>query len=192
MRKHRHHLGVLRDIALAHANESHPDLAELARELGSVVHRDARGLAHDLDSLRPSPGGIRRWLLTRREAAPVSVLLLAWPPNHATPSHDHGGLWGVELSLRGALEVESWTRPSEADAWRHRGRDWLGPGDAVWFDADMRTMHRCRNLSRHDTALTLHVYGGDLTDCTAYEPDALGGRWRPQPQRMAIDGALSV
>jgi hypothetical protein len=51
-------------------------------------------------------------------------------------------------------------------------------------------MHRCRNLSRHDVALTLHVYGGDLTDCNAYEPQPHGNRWRALPLHMSIDGAL--
>jgi predicted metal-dependent enzyme (double-stranded beta helix superfamily) len=190
MRRHRYHLKALRDIALAHTRSPHPDLAMLARELGSVVHGDSRALAQELDSLRVSPHGFRRLLLARRSQAPVSVLLMAWPPNHATPSHDHAGLWGLEMSLHGALEVESWTRPSDDDAWQLRGRDWLGPGDAVWFDADTPAMHRCRNLSRHDVALTLHVYGGDLTDCNAYEPQPHGNRWRALPLHMSIDGAL--
>jgi predicted metal-dependent enzyme (double-stranded beta helix superfamily) len=193
MSRHRPHLKALRDIALAHARGPHPDLAALARELGVVVHRDAGAIAADLANLRRTPRGLRRLLLARRGGpSPLSVLLLAWPPNHATPSHDHGGLWGLEMSLHGALEVEAWTRPATGDGWQLRGRDWLGPGDAHWFDADPPSMHRCRNLSRHEVALSLHVYGGDLADCNTYEPDARGGRWRVQPAHLRIDGALRV
>lgn len=194
MRRHRHHLKVLRDTALAHARDPHPDLASLARELGSLVHRDAIGLANDLATLRQPRHGFRRMLLARRNFgnSSASVLLLAWPPNHVTPSHDHAGLWGLEMSLHGALEVESWAHSNDADAWQLRGRDWLGPGDALWFDAGKENMHRCRNLSRQDIALSLHVYGGDLIDCNAYEQDAQSHRWRAQPQHLRIDGALRV
>lgn len=193
MRRHRHHLKALRDTALAHTRDPHPDLAVLARELGRIVHRDNQALAADLATLHPSPRDFRRLLLTRRgQLTPVSVLLMVWPPDHVTPSHDHGGLWGLEMSLRGALEVESWTRPSEDDRWQLRGRDWLGPGDALWFDAGASTMHRCRNMSRHEVALSLHVYGGDLIDCNAYAPEAQGTHWHAVPQHLRIDGALPV
>jgi hypothetical protein len=192
MRRHRHHLKALRDIVLAHAREPHPDLASLARELGSVVHRDARALAEDLAGLRASPRCFRPLLLARRGQAPVSVLLAAWPPNRVAPSRHHGGLWSLEMSLHGALEVESWTRPSDGDAWRLRGRDWLGPGDAVWFDAGTPTMHRCRNLSRHDVALSLYVCGGDPAGRGDHEAEKPTQRWRALPRHMGIDGALRV
>jgi hypothetical protein len=53
-------------------------------------------------------------------------------------------------------------------------------------------MHRCRNLSRHETALTLHVYGGDLTDYFTYEQTEPSQPWKAQPQRAAIAGYLRV
>jgi predicted metal-dependent enzyme (double-stranded beta helix superfamily) len=169
MRTYRHSLKALRDIALAHTLERNPDLASLSRELGSIIHRDSQALADGLSDLRRNNRGFERWLVGRRGRPGVSVLVMAWPPGYTTPSHDHAGLWGIELSMYGALEVESWSRASTAEAWQLRGRDWLGPGDATWFDADMPYMHRCRNLSRHETALTLHVYGGDLNDYATYE-----------------------
>jgi predicted metal-dependent enzyme (double-stranded beta helix superfamily) len=184
MRTYRHSLKALRDIALAHTLERNPDLASLSRELGSIIHRDSQALADGLSDLRRNNRGFERWLVGRRGRPGVSVLVMAWPPGYTTPSHDHAGLWGIELSMYGALEVESWSRPSTAEPWQLRGRDWLGPGDATWFDADMPYMHRCRNLSRHETALTLHVYGGDLND---YEPF-----WQSQPQRARIAGPLRV
>ncbi len=35
------------------------------------------------------------------------ALLIVWPPDHATPVHDHDGLWGIEFVLDGVLEVEA-------------------------------------------------------------------------------------
>lgn len=192
MRSYRHSLKALRDIALANTLEKTPDLAAIARELGAIIHRDASALADGMADLRQRNRGFERWLLGRRGRPGVSVLVMAWPPGYITPSHDHAGLWGIELSLYGALEVESWSRESTAQAWQLRGRDWLGPGDATWFDADVPYMHRCRNLSRHETALTLHIYGGDLEDYATYEESLSEPYWQSQPQRARIAGPLRV
>jgi predicted metal-dependent enzyme (double-stranded beta helix superfamily) len=145
-----------------------------------------------LSDLRRGNRGFERWLLGRRGRPGVSVLVMAWTPGYSTPSHDHAGLWGIELSLYGALEVESWSRTSTSEPWQLRGRDWLGPGDATWFDADIPYMHRCRNLSRHETALTLHVYGGDLDDYATYEQVESEPFWQRQLQRARIAGPLRV
>lgn len=192
MRRHPQSLKTLREIALAHSLDRQPDLALLARELGGIIHRDADALGKGLAGLRRRNRGFERWLLARRSRPAVSVLVMAWPPGYATPAHDHAGLWGLELSLYGALEVESWTRPQDAIAWQRHGRDWLGPGDATWFDADVVHMHRCRNLSRHESALSLHVYGGDLSEYFSYEQAAVDQPWQTQPQRAAIAGHLRI
>ncbi|HTC27573.1 cysteine dioxygenase family protein [Dyella sp.] len=192
MRSYRHSLKALRDIALANTLEKTPDLASISRELGAIIHRDASVLADGMADLRHRNRGFERWLLGRRGRPGVSVLVMAWPAGYTTPSHDHAGLWGIELSLYGALEVESWSRESTAQAWQLRGRDWLGPGDATWFDADVPYMHRCRNLSRHETALTLHIYGGDLDDYATYEESESEPYWQSQPQRARIAGPLRV
>ena len=190
MGKHQHTLKTLRTIALEHAAVEHPDLATMARELGRVVHHDASALATRLASLRQRRHGFERWLLAERSKPPISVLILAWPPNHATPVHDHAGLWGLEMTLVGALEVQSYRRDADSGELSLHGRNWLGPGDGVWFEGDRGHAHRCRNLSRHDTALSLHVYGGDLAEYFAYEQAEPTGRWVAQPQRSVIAGRL--
>jgi predicted metal-dependent enzyme (double-stranded beta helix superfamily) len=190
MGKHQHTLKTLRAIALEHAASAQPDLASMARELGRVVHQDASALAARLASLRTRQRGFERWLLTERSKPPISVLVLAWPPNHLTPVHGHAGLWGLEMTLVGALEVQSYTRDDATGDLRLHGRDWLGPGDGTWFEGDRNHAHRCRNLSRHDTALSLHVYGGDLAEYFAYEQAEPAGRWNTQPRRGVIAGRL--
>ena len=190
MGKHQHTLKTLRAIALEHGTAERPDLATMARELGRVVHQDASALAIRLASLRQRRHGFERWLLAERSKPPISVLILAWPPNHATPVHDHAGLWGLEMTLVGALEVQSYRRDAASGELSLHGRNWLGPGDGVWFEGDRERAHRCRNLSRHDTALSLHVYGGDLAEYFAYEQVEPIGRWVAQPQRSVIAGRL--
>jgi len=190
MGKHSNTLKTLRAIALEHGAAEQPDLASMARELGRVVHQDASTLAARLAPLRTRQRGFERWLLAERSKPALSVLMMAWPPNHHTPVHDHAGLWGLEITLHGALEVQSYARDPVSGDLRMLGRDWLGPGDGTWFEGDQHHAHRCRNLSRHDTALTLHVYGGDLAQYFAYEQAEPAGRWIAQPQRSAIAGRL--
>ena len=190
MGKHQHTLKTLRTIALEHAAVAHPDLATMARELGRVVHQDASALATRLASLRQRRHGFERWLLAERSKPPISVLILAWPPNHATPVHDHAGLWGLEMTLAGALEVQSYRRDADSGELSLHGRNWLGPGDGVWFEGDRGHAHRCRNLSRQDTALSLHVYGGELTRYLAYEQADPAGAWTAHPRQCVISGQL--
>ena len=61
---------------------------------------------------------------------------------------------------------------------------------ATWFDTDDCHAHRCRNLSRQETALTLHVYGGDLAQYFTYEEAGKPGQWLVKPQRSVIAGQL--
>ncbi|HWX65635.1 MAG TPA: cysteine dioxygenase family protein [Rhodanobacter sp.] len=191
MGKHSNTLKILRAIALEHGAAEQPDLASMARELGRVVHQDGLALAERLAPLRARQRGFERWLLAERRKPALSMLVMAWPPNHHTPVHDHAGLWGLELALHGALEVQSYARDPVSGDLRMHGRDWLGPGDGTWFEGDQHHAHRCRNLSRYDTALTLHVYGGDLAEFFAYEQAEPTGRWIAQPQRSAVAGRLN-
>jgi predicted metal-dependent enzyme (double-stranded beta helix superfamily) len=193
MGRYRNTLKTLRQIALEHSTAAQPDLALMARELGSVIHQEARALSERLDPLTRRQRGFERWLLAERSKPAVSVLVMAWPPNHLTPVHDHAGLWGLEMPLVGALEVQSYSRDPLSGDLRMEGRDWLGQGDGNWFEGSETHVHRCRNLSRHDTALTLHVYGGALSQYLAYEQhDQPDGRWTALPQHGVIAGQLGA
>jgi predicted metal-dependent enzyme (double-stranded beta helix superfamily) len=190
MGRYTHTLKTLRKIALEHAAAAQPDLATMALELGRVVHQDPQALTDRLAPLRNRQQGFERWLLGERRDPAISVLIMAWPPGHLTPIHDHAGLWGLEVALVGALEVQSYSRDAISGELRMLGRDWLGQGDGTWFEGGESHAHRCRNLSRHETALTLHVYGGDLTGYFAYEQDAPSGKWKALAQQNAIAGRL--
>lgn len=186
-------LRALRDTAMEHAAGGHPDLASMARELGRAIHRDNRALDAQLAPLRRGKHGFRRWLMLSRRQPAVSVLVMAWPVGHVTPVHDHGGLWGLEIVLAGALEVQPYTRNGDGSLCE-QARTWLAPGDATWFDTQDACTHRCRNLSRREATLSLHVYGGDLSNHLVYEPPAASAaspRWSTRPGRVAIAGRLS-
>jgi hypothetical protein len=190
MGKHQPLLKTLRAIALEHAGVERPDLATMARELGRVVHQDAAALAHRLARLSQRRHGFERWLLAGRGKPPVSVLVLAWPPNHAAPVHDPAGRWGLDMALVGALEVQSYHRDDASGELSLHGRNWLGPGDGIWFEGEHGLARRCRNLSRHDTALSLHVCSGEPAQHFTGGQRDPAGRWSAQPRHSAIAGRL--
>ena len=132
----------------------------------------------------------RRISLTPVHATGYSILLIAWPPGHRTPVHDHDGLWGIELVLDGALEVESFSLAiQDKPHLVSRGTTLLGRGDSASFsEADFA--HRCRNLSPRMPALSLHVYGGELESFRAFAQDTRGD-WHTTPHRTTREAALN-
>ena len=178
---------------------THRVLAAVARSLGEGGRGDTAALAGALaQSPRwegcPTADGVAagahryRRLSLRQPQGPddYAVLLIAWPPGHATPIHDHDGLWGIELVLDGVLQVESFAiavAPSLQLV--PRGTVPLGIGDHAAF-SDRDYAHRCRNLSAQRPALTLHVYGGALKRYRAYDRDD-AGRWDSAPQHAELE-----
>jgi predicted metal-dependent enzyme (double-stranded beta helix superfamily) len=189
MRKYMHSLKSLRDIALEYGRVEHPDLASMARELGRVVHGDTAALAARLAAVHRR--GIDSRVLFERRQSALRVLVRAWPPGQRMPLLDHAGCWGLELTLHGALEWQAYRRDPHSGELDAQGRNWLGPGDANWFERDAGCAHRCRNLSRHDTAYTLHVYGGELPDRRDTESHIDASAWILQAQRGQLAGPLA-
>ena len=174
-----HSLKSLRNIVLEHGRVEHPDLATMARDLGRVVHGHAPALSARLAAVHRRGVDVR--VLVERRQPALRVLVRAWPPGERMPLLDHAGGWGLELALHGALEWQSYLRDPHSGELEAQGRNWLGPGDAHWFERDASRAHRCRNLSRHDVAYTLHVYSGGAPDHRHGEPGA--SAWIARAQR---------
>jgi predicted metal-dependent enzyme (double-stranded beta helix superfamily) len=191
MGKYVHSLNTLRDIALEYSRVEQPDLASMARELGRAVHQDASALSARLATMHRRRRDSSRWLLAERRQPALRVLVRAWPPGQRMPLLDHADRWGLELSLHGALEWQSYRRDPHNGELNAQGRSWLGPGDANWFERNAGLAHRCRNLSRHDTAYTLHVYGGELPDHRDGEPCEDVSAWIARVQRGTLAGQLA-
>ncbi|MBD8873356.1 cysteine dioxygenase [Rhodanobacter sp. DHB23] len=178
-----HNLKTLREIALEYGRADYPDLAAMARDLGRVVHGDGPGLSARLAAVHRR--GIDTRVLVECRQPALCVLVRAWPPGERMPLLDHAGGWGLELTLHGALEWQSYRRDPHSGELEAQGRNWLGPGDANWFERDAGRAHRCRNLSRHDIAYTLHVYGGELPGQRDGEPQAPARIVRARRQHLA-------
>jgi hypothetical protein len=148
------------------------DLPSLARALAGAAWREGCPRAADLfDGREPA---YRRIRLGTRSSLPYSALLIAWPAGHASPVHDHDGLWGIDVVLDGVLEVEAYALPRDGAPQSSPALSRiLGVGDVLTFPGDGYA-HRCRNLSARQPALSLHVYGGELERYRAFHEDAHG------------------
>lgn len=175
------------------------DLASLgAAPTASAIETLSERLAAralQLDAPRasaPEQDRYRRHLLAGNADGSLSCLLIEWPVAHRTPIHDHAGLWGIELVLDGALEVEEFTLGGDLDrpALARKRSLILGAGDAAVFTG-RRYAHRCRNLSTTRPALSLHVYGGELDRYHAFQADPHGGH-TARAQHALIDATLTI
>jgi predicted metal-dependent enzyme (double-stranded beta helix superfamily) len=164
------------------------DVHRLAEQLASASTWE--GCPHTEDVLdAAAPSSYRRIALTDHAARGYEALLIIWPPSHATPIHDHDGLWGMEIMLDGVLEVEAFDLSvQEHPHLVSRGVSVIGIGDHLAFShADYA--HRCRNLSSHRAAVSLHVYGGALDSYRSYHPDD-EGRWSSSTHQTVREPAL--
>jgi predicted metal-dependent enzyme (double-stranded beta helix superfamily) len=135
---------------------------------------------YDLDTMwresdpdKRLPGKYRRHQVVTDERFGFTVVVLLWEPGACTPIHDHE-TWCVFGMLQGEVEVTNYSvLPAAASGPLHLrevGREHVGEGvmgDNLGADTEV---HRVRNVGR-DRALSLHVYGNDLTKRTLF-----GGR----------------
>ena len=164
-----------------------PDMQALARGLAGAAWR--KGCPRASDLLDGEARGCRRIRLRTQSSLACSALLIAWPAGYASPVHDHDGLWGIDVVLDGVLEVEAFSLPqADAPVYSPRESRILGVGDHLTFPATGYA-HRCRNLSGRQPALSLHVYGGELTRYRTFHQDA-PGHWHSTVSHAAMERAL--
>jgi predicted metal-dependent enzyme (double-stranded beta helix superfamily) len=163
------------------------DPRSLATALAETAYWPASPRAREVAGRQATP--YLRVPLADHPARDYEALLILWPPGHATPIHDHAGLWGIELVLDGVLAVEAFALSLQpAPRLVARDRTILGAGDhAAFSGADYA--HRCRNLSAQQPALSLHVYGGGLDAYRSFH-QRVDGDWVGTEHRAKREPAL--
>ena len=135
---------------------------------------------YDLDAMwresdpdKRLPGGYRRHQVVTDGTYGFTVVVLLWEPGACTPIHDHD-TWCVFGLLQGELEVTNYGVLDDDDQGlillREVGREHLLAGVIGDNRLPGTEVHRVRNIGR-ERAISLHVYGSDLTRRTLF-----GGR----------------
>lgn len=179
----------LRDLP---ANPGASHLDALCARLATLALSDGCPHADDVFATLEAPQRYLRQAVGDPRDDGYSALLIAWPAGHRTPLHDHNDLWGIELVLDGALEVEEFTIDAAHARPRltHQRTQVLGIGDTIAFTGK-RYVHCCRNLSANRPALSLHVYGGALDRYRTFDTDHVG-RYRATTRQARIDSVVPV
>ena len=163
------------------------DMPALARDLAGAAWRE--GCPRAVHLLDEAAQGCRRIRLRTPSSLACSAVLIAWPAGYVSPVHDHDGLWGIDVVLDGVLEVEAFSLArTEPPAYSPSESRILGVGDHLAFPG-VGYAHRCRNLSARQPALSLHIYGGELTRYRSFHQDA-PGHWHSTVSHAAMERAL--
>ena len=155
------------------------DPERLCRDIKQVLSETIAGGADLLDPpfLAPAPDRYARRLLHRDPAGRYTAVVMVWDVGQGTPLHDHSGMWCVECVYRGRIRVTSFDLEGSptAPALRFSPESVVlaGQGEAGHLIPPFE-YHMIENA---DTApaVTIHVYGGEMTSCTAFFPLDGGG-----------------
>lgn len=129
--------------------------------------------------LRPTPDRYARRLLHRDPHGRYTVVVMVWDRGQGTPLHDHGGMWCVECVYRGRIRIGAFdavgSASGEVARFAAAGETVAGVGAAGSL-IPPHEYHWIRNEGE-TPAVTIHVYGGEMTSSCAFRPMD-DGTWR--------------
>jgi predicted metal-dependent enzyme (double-stranded beta helix superfamily) len=156
-----------------------PDIATIAAQVKAALQDTLRcnGLQLPAAFCQARPDSYARRLLHRDDHDRYTVVVMTWGPGQRTALHDHAGIWCVECVVDGEMEVTQYDLVSEAG-----GTYQFAPQthvNAVRGSAGCLIppfeYHTLGNARPDGASVTLHVYGGEMDHCHAFEPVADGG-----------------
>ncbi len=112
-----------------------------------------------------------RRLLYRSDELGYTVIAMIWGPGQGVPLHDHDGTWCVEGVLEGEIVVTPY------ELLEQRENDWhFRPSDTIYSHVGSAgslippfEYHTIVNARTSGPAITIHVYGRELQQCTVFE-----------------------
>lgn len=130
-----------------------------------------------------------RRLVYRHPDNRFSIVAMTWGPEQGTPLHDHSGLWCVEGVCCGAIRVEQYAlRERDGERYRFEREEIMraAQGSAGCL-IPPHEYHRIVNDRRDQVAVTLHIYGGDMTACNVFVPEGEGEWYAREQKPLAFD-----
>ena len=104
------------------------------------------------------------------------VVAMVWGPGQGTAVHDHGGTWCVEGCVEGRLAITSYRLTDELDERlvRFERENYVEVGrGSVGCLIPPFEHHKIHNPFE-EVAITLHVYGRELCNCTRFMKEECG------------------
>jgi predicted metal-dependent enzyme (double-stranded beta helix superfamily) len=172
---------------IARSIETTEDLELLAALQAGMVWLSRTGALKRIEYPAARPERYTRRQVYADPVGRFSIIAMTWGSGHATPLHDHAGLWCVEAVVEGDMQVINYQLMSEidglcrfqqrntVDAHQHSSGGLIPPLE----------YHIFRNAGRGN-AHTLHVYGGSMDHCDIFEPSG-EGCWTRQRRELRSD-----
>lgn len=148
-----------------------------------------RQLSLPPELLQPGEDHYGRHELHHDDELGYCVMAMSWGPGQGTPVHDHCGMWCVEGVWQGQIEVTQYELHEREDSHHRfeRGSTILaGPGSAGSL-IPPHEYHVIRNPSNEQTAISIHIYRGELSQCNVYIPENEDGWYRRESRALGCD-----
>lgn len=176
--------GMIRD--LDDAVET-PDLTQRCERVKDILEAAFRSGVDYLPTafLQPAESSYARRLLHMDPAGRYSVIAMVWDKGQGTSLHDHDGEWCVECVYRGRIRVVSYDlQGSESDPivqFKPEKEIFAGVGEAGALIPPFE-YHTLANANE-ELAVTIHVYGHELTQCGIFVP--VEGGYRKEIKQLS-------
>ena len=174
-------------IELVAASVQMADIEATVDNVKSNLCRLIRSQALEIPAhvLTPVEGHYARRLLTRDDDLGFSIVAMTWGPGQATAIHDHAGMWCVEGVWAGAIDVEQYELTgidANSNRFRFEKRNSFeaGVGSAGCLIPPFE-YHLISNPDSGSPAVSIHIYGGEMTSCHVFEP--VGEGWFERQER---------
>ncbi|MHC4516098.1 MAG: cysteine dioxygenase family protein [Planctomycetota bacterium] len=135
----------------------------------------------------PGAEDYARRLLHRSPDGRYTVVAMIWGSGQGTPIHDHGGKWCVECVYQGRVRISSYDLLGDADAavvgLRKTGEIDSGKGAAGSLIPPF-DYHVIEN-TEPATAVTVHVYGGEMDACHVFHRDESPDHYRREWRKLS-------
>lgn len=132
-----------------------------------------------------------RHLLYKCPNNTFSIVMMVWGAGQGTAIHDHSGIWCVEGVAQGELEITdydlSWKSEDSVDI-KPVKTIRAGVG-AVGNLIPPFEYHRISNPNSLGAAISIHVYGSEIKNCTRFVPNK-DGTYRKDTVSMCYDSEL--
>lgn len=130
----------------------------------------------------PVDGHYARRLLHKDDDKGYSIVVMTWGPGQKTPIHDHSGMWCVEGVWGGSIDVQQFELVSrDDDRFRFEARNSYeaGVGSAGCLIPPYE-YHSISNACNETPAISLHIYGGEMKQCSVFTPESDGSYTRSE------------
>jgi 3-mercaptopropionate dioxygenase len=138
--------------------------------------------------IRPVDDHYARRLLHRDDERGYSIVVMTWAPGQKTLIHDHSGMWCVEGVWGGSIDVQQYERTDTGNdgiQFEPRNSYEAGVGSAGCLIPPYE-YHSISNASDATTAVSLHIYGGEMACCGVFEQQR-DGTYRRRERPLGYD-----